>query len=85
MGLLDRFKKQKEKELSASTKPEGKAVKKAEGKTEKTETKAEAKAVKTVRQETTRVIVAPLVTEKAAHLSEANTYVFQVAVKATRV
>lgn len=83
MGLLDRFKNKKEAELNKGTVPPvASESKKPEKKEDK---KPEAKVVKTMRQETTRVIIAPVVTEKAAHLSEANTYVFRVAVKATRV
>ena len=43
------------------------------------------KQVKLVRHETTRVILAPVVTEKAAHLTAKGTYVFRVASQATRV
>ncbi len=89
MSLLDRFKNKKEKELTSESPKKVETVEKKEKKTEKegekTEKKETTKAKKVLRGETTRVIVAPVVTEKAAHLAEKNTYVFRVQVKATRV
>lgn len=87
MGLLDRFKNKKEQELTSDA---PKQVEVAKPKAVKGEKKAEEKkeapkASKVLRHETTRVIITPVITEKAAHLSESNTYVFKVQVKATRV
>ncbi len=89
MGLLDRFKGKKEKELATSDAPKQvEAVKKT--KTEGPKDVAKKDVVKketrkAVRAETARVIIAPLVTEKAAHLVAARTYVFRVDTRATRV
>lgn len=95
MGLLDRFKNKKEKELvgeapvaSESKKPEAKKAApkkaKAEGKTEMKKQEKPAKAMKVVQASTSRIIVAPVVTEKAAHLAAQRTYVFEVTRDATR-
>ena len=97
MGLLDRFKNKKEKELvgeapaASESKKETAAPKKAPAKKAKAEpkkeTKAEAKpakAIKVVQAATARIIIAPVVTEKAAHLAAARTYVFEVARDVTR-
>lgn len=87
MGLLDRFKNKKEIELKQGAAPVVSAralpkLDKSEGESKK-ETKE--KPVKLVRHETTQVILAPVVTEKAAHLTEKGTYVFRVAYRATRI
>ena len=82
MGLLDRFKKKKEMELQKGVAaPVASESKKTEKKAEK---KVEKKQGKVVRAETTRVIIAPLVSEKAAQLSEQRTYVFRVDRSATK-
>ncbi len=89
MGLLDRFKKQKEVEVGGAKAAVVSDVKKEEGKKTKTVAKKEApneekKLVKVVRAETARVIISPLITEKAGHLATQHTYVFEVMPKATR-
>lgn len=84
MGFLDRFKKQKEKEVenkTASTlavekkaeeKPAVKAVKKAEPRKEK---KIENKDIP---EALTNILLRPLVTEKTATLTSAGQYVFEI-------
>ncbi|MEK7105549.1 MAG: 50S ribosomal protein L23 [Patescibacteria group bacterium] len=88
MALLDRFKKKKEVEMSGAEAKVASDVKKPESKkadVKKKEEKAEPKKTKVVRGETTRVIMAPVVSEKAAHLAAKNTYVFRVHPSANRV
>jgi large subunit ribosomal protein L23 len=91
MGLLDRFKKQKEVEVggakaavASDVKKEVSKKTKAAPKAEKKEAPKETKQSKVVRAETARVIISPLITEKAGHLATQNTYVFEVLPKATR-
>ena len=84
MGLLDRFKNKKEVELKQGAVPVVSASKKEE-KEKPVKVESKEKQVKLVRHETTRVILAPVVTEKAAHLTAKGTYVFRVASQATRV
>lgn len=82
MGLLDRFKNKKEAELKGASAP----VVSSQKQSKTSETKApEKKIAKVVRQETTRVILSPVVSEKAAYLSAKNVYAFAVSPKATRV
>lgn len=90
MSILNRFKSRKEQEVTqkapivsdVAQTSEEKAVKKTT--TPKKEAKKERKA-RDVRSATTRVILSPLITEKAARLGVLHTYVFQVARGATRV
>lgn len=84
MGILDRFKSKKEQEIAgtAASAPES-APKKPEAK--KAPAKAAKKAAKALPENLVRVIVQPLVTEKAASRASAGEYSFVVALDATRV
>ena len=78
MGILDRFKK-KDAPAPAKKAP----AKKASSKAKKEETPTAAK--KAMPANLSHVLVKPLVTEKAAHLSSIGQYAFEVSRNATRV
>jgi large subunit ribosomal protein L23 len=92
MGFLDRFKKQKEKEVEEKSS----AVIENKSATKKEEKKEEVKKVSKERKEKvdrpsravpenlSKVLVRPVVTEKSAHLSSVGQYVFEVLVGANR-
>ncbi len=80
MGILDRFKKTDSPKAAAKKAPAKKAVSKA-----KKEETAPAAAKKAMPANLSHVLVKPLVTEKAAHLSSLGQYAFEVARTATRV
>jgi large subunit ribosomal protein L23 len=86
MGILDRFKSKKEQEIAgkpAEVKAEAKAnAPKAE---EKKAAKKPVKVAKALPSNLVNVILAPLVTEKAASLAHGGQYVFEVAKDATRI
>lgn len=85
MGIFDRFKSKKEQEIAgkATQVPAAAPAKKAEGKKEKAP--AAKKAAKALPENIARVIVQPLVTEKAAARASAGEYTFVVRMDATRV
>ena len=84
MGILDRFKSKKEQEIAGQAAPEAAAPKKAEAK-KAAPAKAPKKAAKALPENLARVIVQPLVTEKAAQRAGAGEYTFVVRMDATRV
>jgi len=86
MGILDRFKSKKEQEIAGAP-VEPKADQKAEApKAEaKKAAKKPVKSAKALPSNLVNVIVAPLVTEKAARLGSHGQYVFEVGKDATRV
>lgn len=81
MGILDRFKKT---DGTATPKAKKAPVKKAAAKSKKEET-APTASKKAMPANLTHVLVKPLVTEKAAHLSSIGQYAFEVSRQATRV
>lgn len=85
MSLLNRFKSKKEKEVALK----GSAVAdlSVDKKEEKPKAvpKKESKRSKLVRAATTRIILRPLVTEKAARMGALNTYIFHIDRRATRI
>lgn len=85
MSILNRFKSKKEQEVAQKAPTADVAVQKPVEKESKKTVEKKQKKGKMVRPLTTRVILAPLVTEKAARLGSLQTYVFQVARSATRV
>ncbi|MFH1253345.1 MAG: 50S ribosomal protein L23 [Candidatus Uhrbacteria bacterium] len=93
MGFLDRFKKEKEKDLGSKTastivadekKIESKSKEKVE---KKIETKKEktSKPSKTIPETLANVLLRPLVTEKTATLTSAGQYVFEINPQANKV
>ena len=93
MGFLDRFKKQREKEVEGKNIPavvvsektvEEKAKIKLAKKTEEKKVKTH-KPTKEVPENLANILVRPLVTEKTATLTEAGQYVFEVNLKANKV
>lgn len=92
MSILNRFKSKKEQEVAQKA-PTAVSVsdvqpeigEKASGKKATKEQSKKEKKGKIVRSLTTRVILSPLITEKAARLGTLQTYVFEVARFATRV
>lgn len=85
MSILNRFKSKKEQEVAQKVPTAVDAPQKSVEKSEKKGVEKKQKKGKQVRPLTTRVIITPLVTEKAARLGALQTYVFQVARSATRV
>lgn len=92
MGFLDRFKKQKEKEVVKATpaasgvkEKEAVSVKKEAAKVEKPAAKTATKPSAVVREELVDTLIRPLVTEKAAVLASMGQYVFLVHPYANRV
>ncbi len=92
MGFLDRFKKQKEKEVEKATpaasgpkEKETLAAKKEATKVEKPSAKAATKPTVAAREELVYILIRPLVTEKAAVLASMGQYVFMVHPHANRV
>jgi large subunit ribosomal protein L23 len=82
MGIMDRFKKSKKTEevLAEKTKPAKKAVaKKEEVKAEIAPAKAETGTAPIVTKMTNRILIRPVVTEKAASAQSGNKYTFVVA------
>jgi large subunit ribosomal protein L23 len=97
MGIFDRFKSKRERDLkdggSAATASKKEEPKKEAGKGGKagkagkekvTKTEAKAKKVVSLPEELQGIVIKPLVTEKGAALAGAGQYVFQVANSATR-
>jgi large subunit ribosomal protein L23 len=91
MGIFDKFKTKKEEEAVAKPQPAKKSEKKPVKKEtaapakpaaiEPVETAAKAEAKKEIKgksNQTQRVLIKPLITEKAAHLAAQNKYVFAV-------
>jgi len=88
MGFLDRFRKKNwpEPAKTASKKDEGEVkVKKTEAKKEKVEEKVGAMASAKVAPSVSRLLIRPKVSEKAARLAEAGTYIFEVPLDAEKV
>jgi len=96
MALWDKFKKQNEapEKASVAGKINKNAQKKTEAKstavknkTEKTENKStkKAKKVTSATRMATKTLIAPVVSEKTAQLSDRNVMVFRVNLKANRV
>ncbi len=81
MGILDRFKKKDATAAAAKKAP----AKKAPAKSKKEASAAPVAAKKSVPANLAHVLVKPLVTEKAAHLSSIGQYAFEVSRNATRV
>lgn len=79
MGILERFKKTDAAKPAAKKAPAKKAAAKKEKEGETIVTK------KAMPANLTHVLVKPLVTEKAAHLSSLGQYAFEVSRDATRV
>lgn len=100
MKFLDRFKNKKEQEIKAgssapastSQKDEKQTVKKTDKKPaakkttdKKPASKPSAGSNKKFRTETVKVILSPVISEKAAHLADMNQYVFRVESSSNRV
>lgn len=85
MGILDRFKSKKEQEIAGKAAPEAAAAPKKAEEKKAAPAKASKKAAKALPENLARVIVQPLVTEKAAQRAGAGEYTFVVRMDATRV
>lgn len=94
MSIFDRFKKEQEGVDKKSQAPKTARVKKADAKpaakkkVAKTKVKGEVtkkKAAVMLSHKATSTILAPLVSEKTAHLADQNVLVFKVSVNANRI
>lgn len=90
MGIFDRFKSKRERELDEGTTAAKETVKESASKgVKKEDVKAEKKSVKAKQQvklpeDLQGIVLAPVVTEQAATLASLSQYVFKVAKHATR-
>jgi large subunit ribosomal protein L23 len=84
MGLLDRFKKQKEKEVEKKVSAPLAFEKKEEEKPKTVKARPAKPSKKAVPEALTDILLRPLVTEKSATLASAGQYVFEIKPSAGR-
>jgi len=86
MGLLNKIKRKKDKDADKKKQPEAAEKKKVEKKIEKpVKEKAQKKQLKKKDPEAYKILLKPLITEKATDLSAQNQYAFIVSEKANKI
>ena len=85
MALLDIFKKKKESESEKIARKHKEQAAKNKEKTEDDSKEDKKTAKKAVDLSSSKVLIKPRVTEKAAYLNEANAYVFEIAPGANKI